>query len=137
MLTVEQLTAELSYDPDSGLLIRRRTARPVYLEAHKSGPRIEVAGTRMAAYKVVLALWLGKYPEKYEYRHISEDPMDLRAVSFRRQRGDGRKVCVLCGEDVVLEYFHRNPQRKDNRGSYCVYCVRQANQKRNRTPRVV
>ena len=125
MLTVEQLAAELSYDPESGALIRKRTARPVYLEASAGGPRIEVAGQRMAAYKVVLALWLGRYPEKHEYRHIVEDPMDLRAVTFRRRRGDGRKDCALCGKDVALDHFHRTPQRKDNRGSYCIDCIRQ------------
>ena len=135
MLTVEQLTEELFYDPESGALVRKRTARPVYLEAHKGGPRIEVAGVRMGAYKVVLALWLGRYPEKHEYRHTSEDPMDLRAVAFKRRRGDGRKDCALCGENVVLENFHRNRQRKDNRGSYCADCLRQLSQKWGRVTR--
>jgi hypothetical protein len=136
MLTVEQLAEELSYDPESGVLLRKRTARPVYLELRKNGPRIEVAGTRMAAYKAVLALWLGRYPEKHEYRHLSDDPLDLRAIAFRRRRGDGRKDCALCGNDVVLENFHRNPQRKDRRGSYCIDCVRQLSQKWNRTATV-
>ena len=108
----------------------------MHLERTKSGPRIEVGGTRMYAYKAVLALWLGRYPEQHEYRHIADDAHDLRAVVFKRRRGDGRKDCALCGEDVVLEHFHRNPQRKDKRGSYCIDCARQLSQKHNRTATV-
>lgn len=136
MLTVDQLQAELSYNPETGVLLRRRSQQPVYLERTKSGPRIEVGGTRMYAYKAVLALWLGRYPEPHEYRHIADDAHDLRAVTFKRRRGDGRKDCALCGKDVILDHFHRNPQRKDKRGSYCVDCVRQLSQKWSRTATV-
>lgn len=136
MLTIDQLNAELFYDPESGVLTRKRTAQPVYVEPHPSSPRVVVSGVRMPAYKVVLTLWLGRYPEKHEYRRVSEDPMDLRAVVFRRRRGDGRKDCALCGKDVALDHFHRNPQRKDRRGSYCVDCIRQLANKVNRTATV-
>jgi hypothetical protein len=136
MLTVDQLQTELSYNPETGVLLRRRSQQPVYLERTKSGPRIEVGGTRMYAYKAVLALWLGRYPEPHEYRHIADDAHDLRAVVFKRRRGDGRKDCALCGKDVALDQFHRNPQRKDKRGSYCVDCIRQLAQTYNRTATV-
>lgn len=137
MLTVAQLQTELSYDPDTGVLLRKRTQQPVYLERTKSaGPRIEVGGYRMYAYKVVLGLWLGRYPEPHEYRHVADDANDLRAVTFKRRRGDGRKDCALCGKDVILDHFHRNPQRKDKRGSYCVDCARQLSRKQGRAATV-
>jgi hypothetical protein len=136
MITIDRLKTELSYDPDSGALTRIATGQLVYFERTKNGPRIEVAGKKMYARKVVLAFILGRYPEKHEYRHISNDPMDLRAIVFKRRRGDGRKDCALCGKDVPLDHYHRNPQRKDLRGSYCVDCTRQLMRKYNRAATV-
>lgn len=136
MISIEQLAVELSYNPDTGVLLRNRTQRPVYLESGKGGPRVEVAGVRLSAYKVVLALWLGRYPEKHEYRHTADDPTDLRAVAFKRRRGDGRKDCASCGKDVELDNYHYNAKRKDKRGSYCVDCIRQLSRQWNRTATV-
>jgi hypothetical protein len=131
MITAEQLKLELSYNPDSGVLTRRSTGIPVYLERTSSGPRIVVLGFRMYARKAALAFIIGRYPEKHEYRFIGTDPMGLQASLFKRRRGDGRKDCALCGRDVELSSYHRNPQRKDKRGSYCVDCAKQLSAKHN------
>lgn len=132
MLTVDQLKLELKYDPETGELIRRKSLKPVYMEKTASGPRIEVRGHRLSARRVVLALLLDRFPDKHEYRHTADDPMDLRKSAFKRRRGDGRKDCARCGKDIDLTEFHKNPQRKDKRSSYCKKCTKEISAGHNR-----
>lgn len=132
MLTINQLNLELDYNPETGELVRKKSLKPVYLERTPSGPRMEIRGYRLSARKVVLALLLGRFPEKLEYRHMADDPMDLRASAFKLSRRHGRKDCARCGKDFELTEFHKNPQRKDKRGSYCKNCVRELSADRHK-----
>jgi hypothetical protein len=64
MLTIDQLKAELRYDPATGVLTRVRNSKTVFVEGGRNYPRIELLGKRINAYKAVLALSYGRYPEK-------------------------------------------------------------------------
>ena len=124
MLTIDQLKAELRYDPATGVLTRVRNSKTVFVEGGRNYPRIELLGKRINAYKAVLALSYGRYPEKNEFRHVGSNPLDLRLSTFKLRRRDGRKDCAGCGRDLPLERYHHNPQRNDKRGSYCMDCAK-------------
>jgi len=124
MPDLKKIQAEFSYNPGTGVIVRRRTQKPVYLEIRNGYPYLEIKGYRLNARRVAIALQTGAWPEKYEYRSLAEDPRDLRWENFKRRRGEGRKDCAKCGRDVELSEFPHTPQRKkDKRGSYCKDCL--------------
>jgi hypothetical protein len=133
---IARLFSLVKYSASDGSLRRVSNNKPVYLEIRNKLPYMTVEGARINARRAVIALMTGKWPDPQEYRFIGDDPKDLRWELFYPRRERGKKACRKCGVLLPLRHFHRNPQRTDNRGSYCKDCLRNKDQKGYEASRV-
>ena len=130
-LSIEQLRAELSYDPETGVLTRLRTGKPAYLEQRAGGFVVEVRGYKLSARAAALGLWLGRYPGKHEFhRKDGYKADDLRAAAFQRRFTDtGERVCYDCGGVVEA----RRQKFSGSAGARCDACFKVVSSKYIRT----
>jgi len=86
--------------------------RPCYIERRDSRVILQHAGKQVNARKVAVVHMTKRQPERFEFKFVGSDPMDLRWKNFE-QRVFGRdRVCPECG------VHHQKP----GRGFLCGEC---------------
>ena len=94
----EMLRRLISYNPETGELIRKATMKPVY-KMRRDGQQyvIVAAGCRMSLLRAVVALQTGRWPDPHEYR-LTGGPTDVRWCNFLRVKDGAFRRCNACGE---------------------------------------
>lgn len=122
-MTPNQLSQLLSYDPETGDLIRRSTMQPVYKEfRHGQYYVVSTAGRKYGLRKVIIALQTGQWPAPYEYKFVGSDPTDVRWCNFLRVKEGDMRRCNSCGELKHQSNFATAGRGARSFSAYCGLC---------------
>ena len=143
---LDDLREVFSYDPATGILLRRSTGKPAGVHKHSNGLVVEYVywaslGTggrvrklkRLAVVPLVVALHTGRWPERREYALISTDKLDLQWANIQQRFTKTEQRCTACMEMLPHDAFHvDNTRKRSARYPKCRNCARADNAKWNR-----
>lgn len=124
-VTPEVLKQLFTYDPDTGVLTRRSTMKPVYLEIRKRKQvQLELYGSTYNARRVIIAIMTNRWPEPHEYKFVGEDPRDTRWSNFIRIKDGELRRCNKCGEMKHQSNFQPAGTNLKSFQSHCNTCIK-------------
>lgn len=145
-LSLDDAHAAFSYDPDTGVLLRRSTGKPAGVHTHSGTPVVEYlywAPTsgggrvrkrkRLAVIPLVVALHINRWPKRKEYTLLNTGKLDLRWSNIQQRFTEAEQRCTVCMEMLPHDAFHIDRARKRSaRSPKCRECTRTQNTEWNR-----